>query len=291
MTAVDNDGDTKTINMVINLDYVANLDANRDIILTNVAVGTPITVSADALMHNDGVPGGGTVTSVSNAVNGTVSGPSVVGGVNTVSFADRHAGDDDHRHQRGALRQHGSARRAMFARTRSISPIASLFGTVLPGGQTWTSGPGWRQHGVPRHHQQRWRQSRYRLLQKVHLFAGERIFVDVDNQSQAVVSQVEYQDAGGTWVTTAITNDGGGTVNGWFNAPQEVTSISACGPRATDTNYDLGAHHRHCAGAWCNGCGRPVRLRLLTTGRRPAPRRWSTTSPETPSMAAMTTRS
>ncbi|MDP2247469.1 MAG: VWA domain-containing protein, partial [Nitrosomonadales bacterium] len=74
VTAVDGDGDTKTINLKINLDYVANLDANRDIILTNVQAGSPITVSADALMHNDSLSGTGTVTSTQNAVNGTVSG-------------------------------------------------------------------------------------------------------------------------------------------------------------------------------------------------------------------------
>ena len=42
VTGVDGDGDAKSINLVINLDYVANFDANRDTILTNVAAGTPI---------------------------------------------------------------------------------------------------------------------------------------------------------------------------------------------------------------------------------------------------------
>ncbi len=72
VTAVDADGDAKTINMVINLDYIANLDANRDIVLTNIADGSPVSISAEALMHNDSTNGGSTVSTVLGASNGTV---------------------------------------------------------------------------------------------------------------------------------------------------------------------------------------------------------------------------
>ena len=74
VTGIDGDGDTKTINVVINLDYVANLDANRDIILTNVVDGSPLTISQAALMHNDSTGSSASVSGTSNAQGGTVSG-------------------------------------------------------------------------------------------------------------------------------------------------------------------------------------------------------------------------
>ena len=80
VTGIDGDGDSKTINVVINLDYVANLDANRDIILTNVADGSPLVISETALMHNDSVGSTATVSGTGNAQGGTVS------GTNSVTF-------------------------------------------------------------------------------------------------------------------------------------------------------------------------------------------------------------
>ena len=72
VTAVDADGDAKTVNMIINLNYVANLDANRDIVLTNIADGSAITISTDALMHNDVTRGASSVSGVSAATGGGV---------------------------------------------------------------------------------------------------------------------------------------------------------------------------------------------------------------------------
>ena len=73
ITAVDADGDSKTINLVINLDYIANLDASRDIILTNVVDGSALNISTEALMHNDFTAGTTSFNGVSNAQGGTVS--------------------------------------------------------------------------------------------------------------------------------------------------------------------------------------------------------------------------
>ncbi|MDO9420112.1 MAG: Calx-beta domain-containing protein [Herminiimonas sp.] len=80
ITVVDNDGDTKTINLTVNLDYVANLDASRDIILTNVIDGSPLTISTGALLHNDVVGSSTTFGGTSGAVGGAV----VVSGGNVV---------------------------------------------------------------------------------------------------------------------------------------------------------------------------------------------------------------
>ena len=74
ITVTDNDGDSKSANIIINLEYEPNLDANRDIVLTNVPDGSAITIPAIALMHNDTTRGTGVLNSVSNANNGNVTG-------------------------------------------------------------------------------------------------------------------------------------------------------------------------------------------------------------------------
>ena len=78
VTGVDGDGDSKAINLLINLDYVANLDANRDQVITNISDGSPIAISAEALLHNDSKSGTTALTGVSGAQGGTVSGTTTV---------------------------------------------------------------------------------------------------------------------------------------------------------------------------------------------------------------------
>ncbi len=53
VTAVDNDGDTKSVDLVVNLDYLATLDANSDRIITNTAEGDSLNVAYDMLLAND----------------------------------------------------------------------------------------------------------------------------------------------------------------------------------------------------------------------------------------------
>lgn len=80
VTATDGDGDVKSIELRIELNYQASLDANRDIILTN-ATG-PITVSHEALTHNDVLSSSAAFTGVDGGVGGTV-----VDGLAGVTFA------------------------------------------------------------------------------------------------------------------------------------------------------------------------------------------------------------
>jgi|GEM_PF-1105988 len=213
ITAVDGDGDTKTINLNINLDYVANLDANRDIILTNVQAGTPINISADALMHNDSVGGNASLTSSQNAVNGSVSGSGAnvaftPGSIPTQAVRVVTEAPFDSATQV----QNNSRENAINFADRT------KFGTT---GTTGTTGTGWAvdagitgfsqvlrgqlQNGV---NGQDWI--------KVYLYAGERIYIDVDgvsgtntNPSATVTRQV--LDANGTQLQT-------GTADAWFNA-------------------------------------------------------------------------
>ncbi|MEN4054163.1 Ig-like domain-containing protein, partial [Sulfurimonas sp. NWX79] len=70
ITAIDGDGDTKSIDLTINLDYVANIDANVDNIITNATDGSSVSVAYDALIHNDTLSSDMKVTNVV-ADNGT----------------------------------------------------------------------------------------------------------------------------------------------------------------------------------------------------------------------------
>ncbi|CAG35245.1 Ig-like domain-containing protein [Desulfotalea psychrophila] len=64
ITGVDKDGDSKSVDLVIHLDYVANLDANYDSIITNADEGTSLDIDYDVLLANDSGTGNTSVTSV-----------------------------------------------------------------------------------------------------------------------------------------------------------------------------------------------------------------------------------
>ncbi len=78
INGVDGDGDSTSVQLNITLNYTAQVDANRDTIITNVQNGQAITISADAITHNDKFGDSTTLTGTSNVVNGTVSGTSTI---------------------------------------------------------------------------------------------------------------------------------------------------------------------------------------------------------------------
>ncbi len=221
MTAVDGDGDTRTINLRINLDYVANLDANRDIILTNLEAGTAINVSAAALMHNDSF-NNGSLTSTQGAVNGAVTGTNNI--VFTPTAAALAAKPIRVTTEKLLDTQNGGPTPINDTRENAFLLDRDGFGTVLPGGQAWAV----NQAGVSQVFTGRIdnRNGNVRDIDyvKVVLNAGERMFVDIDNQSRAMNGFVEYFDAAGVLQTIAITNgtsDGGtgAAPFGYFTAP------------------------------------------------------------------------
>ena len=235
VVGVDNDGDTKSINLVINLDYVASLDANRDVILTNVAAGSPITVSAEALMHNDSTQDAATVTATQSAAGGSVAGtgtvtftPTTSGVPATAISVTREGTSDAYNYTVNDVHQN-----AVDFTDRN------LFGTVLPGGQAWAVD----QSGYSRVFQGTISDSSSVNdvdYVKVHLYAGERIFVDVDNQTSAMTAQVEYQDANGAWQTASVANDASGSANGWFNAGVDGDYYVRVGTTGyANTSYNL----------------------------------------------------
>jgi Ca2+-binding RTX toxin-like protein len=74
ITVVDNDGDVATVNLEINIDYNPGDDANRDIVLTNIAGDSVIEIPEYALLHNDRIIDNTKISSTDNAMGGTVSG-------------------------------------------------------------------------------------------------------------------------------------------------------------------------------------------------------------------------
>ncbi|CAG0959908.1 RTX-I toxin determinant A from serotypes 1/9 [Methylophilaceae bacterium] len=245
VTAVDGDGDSKIINLTVNLDYVAILDANRDTILTNVQAGTPITVSADALMHNDTMGGNASVTSAQGAVNGTVGGTT---NVTYVPNASATAAAPIRVTQEALLdTQNNGPTPINDDRANAFLLARDGFGTTLPGGQAWAVDvAGYSQVFRGRIDNRSTGSVRDLDYVKVALFSGERIFIDVDNQSRGIRAFVEYYDANGVLQTFTVPVTGTGNnlaPNGYFTAPTDgefFIRLQSDGTGTTNnTNYDL----------------------------------------------------
>ncbi|WP_156146681.1 VCBS domain-containing protein, partial [Salinivibrio sp. KP-1] len=100
LTLTDNDGDTSEVNVAINLYYEARLDANHDIVITNIHDGSPIVIPGLALTHNDIPSMDSTITATSNAIQGSVTGTDDVtftpdSAMNTQSFLDPIGNDSE----------------------------------------------------------------------------------------------------------------------------------------------------------------------------------------------------
>jgi hypothetical protein len=89
VTAVDNDGDTKSVDLVINLDYLATLDANSDRIITNTADGDSLSVAYDTLLANDT---GSSQTTVDNIAPG--AGTALTTSPDGLTFTDLADGEN-----------------------------------------------------------------------------------------------------------------------------------------------------------------------------------------------------
>ncbi|MPX89663.1 type I secretion C-terminal target domain-containing protein [Salinivibrio sp. VYel1] len=100
LTLTDNDGDTSDVNVAIDLYYEARLDANHDIVITNIHDGSPIGIPGLALTHNDIPSMDSTITATSNAIQGSVTGTDDVtftpdSAMNTQSFLDPIGNDSE----------------------------------------------------------------------------------------------------------------------------------------------------------------------------------------------------
>ncbi|MDO6776977.1 Ig-like domain-containing protein [Shewanella sp. 3_MG-2023] len=78
---LDNDGDSNSLSLVIELDYYAGLDANVNNIITNQADGSTLSIDTAYLTHGDATP-------ISAAITSVDGGASLSNGVVTVNAAN-----------------------------------------------------------------------------------------------------------------------------------------------------------------------------------------------------------
>jgi Ca2+-binding RTX toxin-like protein len=208
---------------------VANLDANRDIILTNVQGNTPITVSAEALLHNDSLGYDAALVSTQNAVNGNVSGTENISFVpgsrptQAIRVVTEAPNDDT------SQTQNNDMKNAVNFTDRS------KFGTV------GTSGTGWAVDSGVSGYTQVFRGTLQsgangRDWVKVFLYAGERLRIDVDGTSgsnsnpSSTVTRVVLDSNGNQLLSE--------TSDAWFNAPETGEYYIRLQASAT-VNYNL----------------------------------------------------
>jgi Ca2+-binding RTX toxin-like protein len=198
VTGHDRDGDEKTINLLIDLNFTAPLDANRDQIITNIVDGSPITVSAEALMHNDSHSSATNVTSTAGAVGGTVT------GTTSVVF-DPTAAGSDFGGVATLVTESGAANNTLL--TAIDLSVRSAFGRVAATDAAKVANPdlpGLRFSGsISANNDVDYI--------KVHLKAGERLVLDVDSTTGGLDSILSLRNSADAEVAS---NDDRGTAYG-----------------------------------------------------------------------------
>ncbi len=230
VTVVDGDGDAKTINLQVNLDYVANLDANHDTILTNVQNGTPIQISSAALLHNDSSGNSASVTSAQNAVNGSVSGSAIVSYTPGAATSQVIRVITEAPYDSSSQQQNDVVKNAIDLTDRS------KFGTQVPAGSTWTinNGVSGYTQVVSGRLTNNGNNTSGRDVDMfaVYLYAGERIYIDADGEAYSVNRQVQHQNATtGVWQATDL-----GTNDNWFTATESGEYYVQLQTNSTGTN-------------------------------------------------------
>ena len=219
VTGTDNDGDSKTIDVTVNLDYQANLDANHDVIITNVQNGVAITLSAADLLHNDSHGNSVSLTGFSTPVGGTVSGAS------TITFTPNHSGGVAQAIK--VVTEVGDMVIPDNIHTNDVTSNAVDFTDRTQFGTVGTSGTGWKVNtgvqGFTKVFNGALGTSDIDMV-KVFLYAGERLYIDVDDVSgtdlgapnQGPNVKREVLDANGN--PTGFAQTGSSPIDAWFTA-------------------------------------------------------------------------
>ena len=231
MTVIDNDGDSFSSTIQFNIDYQPGLDANQDIIITNISDGSPITISNDALMFNDRISDTTTITSTSNASGGSVSGT-----VDVVFDPDSAAvflAETDFESvnqaviitQRGeTVAQNDSAAVATdFTRDMFSSNDGNLNGVNVNGFSAAYLG------NIYANGDQDWL--------KVTLAQGENIWLDVDNGDLLVNASI--YDSEGNFISTVANNSGGPWGGYTATQPGDFYVVIEAQDSANNGDYDL----------------------------------------------------
>ncbi|WP_317028641.1 VCBS domain-containing protein [Acinetobacter towneri] len=211
--AVDGDGDAISMNLNITLNYQAQVDANRDTIITNVQNNTAISISDAALMHNDLVSDNTFLSNSKNPLNGTVS------GTNTITFTPTVSGIPTQAVQVVRESWYGGTTNndTLTAPKNNIPALAVDFSDRTQFGTTGTSGTGWAVdsgiNGYSKVFRGDIRGNGDQDLIKVYLYAGERLRIDVDGTTGANtdparnITREVFGADGVTSVMSATTSD------------------------------------------------------------------------------------
>jgi hypothetical protein len=232
VAVMDNDGDSYTANIQFNINYEPSIDANQDIIITNISDGSVINISDSALTHNDTAPFGFSLSSTENATSGTVTGTTNISfdpasaalflaetdfeTINqATSITDR--GESTAQNNTLATATDFSIRSLFSSNDGNLSGVnvngysAAYLGNIYGSGdQDWIS---------------------------VTLAQGENLWLDVDNSSVLVNASV--YDSNGDFVSIVANNSGGPW--GGYTASSSGTYYVVVEAQAdgNDGNYDL----------------------------------------------------
>jgi hypothetical protein len=177
ITAIDGDGDSITKDLTINLDLVANLDANRDVVLTNKVIDDNSGINDSLLLFNDS--GADSVMSKTSLVR--------------LSESDFNSGDwtvTD-----GANITNNTFETAFFVER-------SFFGD-----ETGTYANNVNQDGPTSGYLGNISQASQQDWLKVSLAEGEKLFLDIDNSE--LYTNVKIADSSGNIIDSISENSGG----------------------------------------------------------------------------------
>ncbi|VUD69189.1 Alginate lyase 7 [Thalassocella blandensis] len=196
LTAMDNDGDSLTANLLINLEYSPTLDANRDTVITNVTTGLPVAISDKALLFNDVPYNTPSITGVSDAVSGTVSRSGSV--ITFVPNGEIPISRDDFSDTASQIYENGDSETNPINNTMATATVISRTAFGANGsnlsGLNWFDGYSVGYYGSIAQDGNTLNGSDQDWL-KINLAQGEVISLDIDG-TEALIQINVYDDAG-----------------------------------------------------------------------------------------------
>ena len=199
---MDNDGDDFTANIQFNINYQPSIDANHDIVITNISDGSVINITDSALTHNDTTPPGASISATGNATSGTVTGTTDVSfdPANAAQFLAESDFETVAQATSVTDRNENSATNNSLATATDFS-IRSLFSSNDDnlGGVNVNGYSAAYLGNIYGTGDQDWI--------SITLAEGENLWLDVDNGDLLVNASI--YDANGTFVTTVANNAGG----------------------------------------------------------------------------------
>ena len=209
INAVDGDGDAVTLNLTMNVDFTAALDANQDQVITNIMDGSSIVIPEVAILHNDVANAGASLTGVSGT-GATLASPDVLFDPGTIPV---YLESDFAQSALNLLTD--SEPNDTLATAQAISRAQFTDGTVSTSNVDYQHGRGYTHHAGINGNLQAGEQDWFSL----NLAAGEKVWIDVDN-AWADTDLTVYDANGGL---IAVINSSVGNPWGDFVASESRT--------------------------------------------------------------------